>query len=134
MKLLGRMASCTYVVQHARLRLHPLQISLAQVYKLSQGSLERIVMLPHQVLESLGWWLQAQVICGGLPFAKPQSSLQLVMDALALGWGAHLGSIRTQGMCSQAELSLHINVRELRAVRLACHAFQLIFKATVCWY
>lgn len=41
-----------------------------------------------------------------------------------MGWGAHLGTHRTQGLWSPKDLSLHINVRELRAVHLACQVFQ----------
>ncbi|XP_074920751.1 immunoglobulin-like and fibronectin type III domain-containing protein 1 [Chelonoidis abingdonii] len=38
--------------------------------------------------------------------------------------GGHLGRLRTQGRWSADELTLHINIRELRAVRLACQTFQ----------
>lgn len=38
--------------------------------------------------------------------------------------GAQLGSLRTQDLWSLEELLLHINIRELRAVRLAYLAFQ----------
>lgn len=44
-------------------------------------------------------------------------------DALDTGWGARLSNIWTEGMWTTDDLSLHINVRELRAVRLACAAF-----------
>lgn len=38
--------------------------------------------------------------------------------------GAHFGPLRTQGLWSPEELLLHIIVRELRVVCLACQAFQ----------
>ncbi|XP_050825375.1 uncharacterized protein LOC127058925 [Gopherus flavomarginatus] len=49
--------------------------------------------------------------------------MSLTTDASDLGWGAHLGTLRTQGLWSQEEVGLHINMRELRAVRLACQTF-----------
>lgn len=49
--------------------------------------------------------------------------MSLVSDASALGWGAHLESLRIQGLWSQEKLFLHISVRELRAVCLASQAF-----------
>nr|XP_042705726.1 uncharacterized protein LOC122173660 [Chrysemys picta bellii] len=60
----------------------------------------------------------------GVPFLDPEPSLSLVIDASDRGLGAHLGGLRTQGLWSREDLSLHINVRELRAVRLACIAFK----------
>ncbi|KAM7172800.1 serum response factor isoform 1-T1 [Macrochelys suwanniensis] len=39
-------------------------------------------------------------------------------------WGVPLGDLKTQGLWSQVDLALHINVRELRAARLACQTFR----------
>ncbi|XP_065267485.1 collagen alpha-3(IV) chain-like [Emys orbicularis] len=124
LKLLGHMAACTYVVQHARLRLRPLQSWLASVYRLAWDTLDSIVTLPHPVLDSLLWWLDPQVVCAGVPFTSPQPSLSLVTDALDLGRRAHLGDLRTQGLWSQVDLAQHIHVRELRAVGRACQVFR----------
>lgn len=57
LKLLGHMAACTYVVQHARLRLRPLQSWLVSVYRPARDALESIITLPRPVLDSLLWWL-----------------------------------------------------------------------------
>lgn len=110
MKLLGHMAACPYVVQHTRLRLCPLQAWLARVYRPRWDSLERLVTLLSKILKSLSWWLQPQMVCVGVPFAKPQPSQSLVTDTSQTGRGAHLDSISTQGIWSQLELSLHINI------------------------
>lgn len=40
-----------------------------------------------------------------------------------MGWGAHLRELHTQGTWSPHKASLHINVRELRSVRLSCAVF-----------
>lgn len=84
----------------------------------------RLVTLTPRVLESLPWWLNLQAVCVGMPFSMPQPSLSPVTDASARGWGAHLDKLRTQGLWSQVELPLHINVRELWTVRLSCSTFQ----------
>ncbi|KAG6930889.1 hypothetical protein G0U57_002791, partial [Chelydra serpentina] len=72
---------------------------------------------------SLSWWLNPLTLREGVPFQPPLPTLTLVTDASALGWGAHLGQLTTQGMWLQHELDLHINIKELRAIRLACQAF-----------
>ncbi|XP_043363956.1 uncharacterized protein LOC122458715 [Dermochelys coriacea] len=118
------MASCMYVTIHARLRLHLLQAWLSTVYRLRRDSLSTVVTILPGILASLGWWLDPKSVCEGISFRAPQPSVSLVTDASSLGWGAHLGNLRTQGLWSAGELSLHINVWELRAVRLPCQAFR----------
>lgn len=122
-KLLGHMAACTYVVRHAKLRLHPPQSWLVSVHRPARHSLDRIVTLPRPILDSLPWWTDIQQVCSGVPFAAPQPSLVLVMNASDFGWGAHLGEHRTQSLWLQTDLRLHINVREVRMVHLACQSF-----------
>lgn len=56
-------------------------------------------------------------------FAALRLSLTLMSDASDLGWEAHLGRCRTQGLWSPEELALHINIRELRVICLACKVF-----------
>lgn len=81
------------------------------MYRPNQDHLDSLVILSPRALESLQWWFNPQTVRVGVPFSKPH--LLLIMDVLVLGWRAHLGNLRTQGLWSQAELSLHINVREL---------------------
>ncbi|XP_065406172.1 uncharacterized protein LOC122174245 [Chrysemys picta bellii] len=121
--LLGHMASCTYVTRHARLRLRPLQTWVSSIYCPHRDSLNMVVTVPNSVLTSLTWWLDHNVVCEGMPFHAPQPSLHLVTDASSLGWGAHLNEHHTQGLWTAPQLALHINVRELMVVRLACQAF-----------
>ncbi|XP_065418201.1 uncharacterized protein LOC135974397 isoform X2 [Chrysemys picta bellii] len=123
MQLLGHMAACTHVVRHARLRLRPLQLWFTQTYRPNRDPLDLVVTIPDRVFGSLRWWLDQQQICEGIPFTAPQPTLTLVTDASDLGWGAHLGELRTQGLWSREDRLLHINLKELRAVRLACQTF-----------
>uniref|UniRef100_A0A8C3H6Y3 RB1 inducible coiled-coil 1 n=1 Tax=Chrysemys picta bellii TaxID=8478 RepID=A0A8C3H6Y3_CHRPI len=113
------MVSCTYVTRHARLRLRQLQAWVSSVYRPSRDSLNIVVMIPN----SLTWWLDHRTVCAGVPFHAPQPFLHLVMDASSLGWGAHLWEHHTQGLWTASQLALHINVRDLMAVRLAYQAF-----------
>ena len=47
----------------------------------------------------------------------------MTTDASLDGWGAHCGSLQTQGLWSDEQLQWHINVLELMAVFLALKAF-----------
>lgn len=108
------MASCPYAVKHA-----------------AQTSSDLTSVTVPARPESLGhgchtspffdhhppWWLDPRTVCAGVPFSRPQPTFP-VTDA-PMNWG-----FRTQGLWSQVELLLHINVRELKAVHLACQMFQ----------
>lgn len=82
-----------------------------------------VLTVPKCTLDSLRWWLNPRMVGAGVPFHPPQPTLTLVTDASALGWGAHLGGLSMQGIWNESELLLHINIRELRAIHLACQAF-----------
>lgn len=56
-------------------------------------------------------------------FEAPQPTLMLVLDALGLGWGAHLSPLKTQGVWTAKELALHIKLRERRVIHLTCVVF-----------
>lgn len=57
------------------------------------------------------------------PFVTPKPTMVLVSDASDLGYGAQLGTLKTQRLWSWEELALHINVRDLKAIHLACGVF-----------
>ncbi|KAH1183772.1 hypothetical protein KIL84_014388 [Mauremys mutica] len=69
----------------------------------------------------------------GVLFRSRPPSTELVSDASDLGWGAHEGDVKTQGLWSAQDLPLHINVKELREFRLACVAFRLHLEGRVAW-
>ncbi|XP_067398957.1 uncharacterized protein [Emydura macquarii macquarii] len=132
LQLLGHMAASTYVVRLARLRLRPLQAWLASVYVPHRHSLTRMVLVPPQVLSSLDWWRDPREVMMGVPFREFIPSVTLITDASDRGWGAHISHDQgTQGLWSLEERALHINVRELRAVRLACKAFLHFLRGSV---
>lgn len=55
LKLLGHMAACTYVVQHARLHLRPLQMWFSLVYSPARHSLDIVLsILPLVLTHCLG--------------------------------------------------------------------------------
>lgn len=81
-----------------------------------------ILTVPPHVLASLQWWKDPRSVMMGVPFATLQPSVALISDISDLGWGANHNNLRTQGLRPQ-ELSLHINVTDLRAVRVACQVF-----------
>ncbi|MEL7079751.1 MAG: hypothetical protein AAGM46_28415, partial [Cyanobacteria bacterium J06582_2] len=78
-----------------------------------------LVPIPQIVLEDLEWWSDPVRVSRGVPIRTNPPRLSLFSDASVQGWGATLGSEQVSGVWSPTEQSLHINVLELRAVRLA---------------
>lgn len=72
LSLQGHMAACTYVVQHMRLYLRPLEMWLASVYSLGRHSLDMVLMILPQILISLAWWTIPGHVAEGLPFVAPR--------------------------------------------------------------
>lgn len=73
----------------------------------------------------LMWWTQDHNLNLGVSLKRPPFSHRLFTDASNLGWRAHLESETCQGLWSVDEESLHLNVLEMRAVRLALLHFHL---------
>lgn len=94
------------------------------MYIPSSHTLDTVVTILPMVICSFQWWLDSVTVRKGVPFASPTPSMLLVIDVSDMGQGAHLGPLKTQGLWSVEELSLHINLRELRAIHLACQAFR----------
>ena len=56
----------------------------------------------------------------GVSLSQVSPNLDFWLDALDVGWGAHVGDDMVSGRCSPQEADLSINVRELLASRLNC--------------
>jgi hypothetical protein len=129
-RTLGHMASMTEVIPLCLLHMRPLQWYLKIWWKPSDKDLMREVPLRDEVIQHLQWWLNRENSLRGLPFPPPQPEVTLYTDASDWGWGATLrlnDSLQehwTQGQWSSGEAEEFINVRELRAVRLALMDFQ----------
>lgn len=107
----------------------PLYYRSIQRWMVSQqtrdGMLSQVTYhLRREQIEELEFWRDL------LPVLKPQpvqvhqgTAAQLQSDASNLGWGVTLGSQVAHGAWSVADRSLHINVKEIRAVLLGLQTF-----------
>lgn len=130
LQVLGLMAATLDVVPHARYRMRSLQWHLRQRWSTADGY-EAPVLVTRQVVQDCQWWLEESNLRRGVPLVPLSPQATLVTDASLYGWGAHLSlegersatPLMTQGAWSVQETTLHINVLELRAVRLALQVF-----------
>lgn len=78
-----------------------------------------VPFLPHLKVD-LAWWLVAQNLTRPVALRPPKDSIWLWTDASDEGWGGHIGDgTSVWGQWSTSESTLHINLKEIRAVRLA---------------
>ena len=73
--------------------------------------------------EELQWWIQNLNICNGRYFIQSYIQVLIQTDAPRKGWGVVCQGISTGGQWSKEEQLLHINVLELKAVKLTLLTF-----------
>lgn len=70
-------------------------------------------------------------VCQGIPFIQPLPTRTVVTSASLVDWGTYLGSLKIQGLCSEQEVLMHINVLELCVIYNACLTFLDHIKSSV---
>ncbi|KAJ1187211.1 hypothetical protein NDU88_003990 [Pleurodeles waltl] len=111
LRLLGLFASCILLVTHARWHMRTLQWCLRKQWSQHKGDLQGLVRISRDSATDLKWWIADGNLTRGRPFSQAPPVATVITDASTLGWGAHLGDW------------IHINLLELRAVRLSLKAF-----------
>ncbi|KAJ1176911.1 hypothetical protein NDU88_002178 [Pleurodeles waltl] len=115
--------SCILLVTHAHWHMRALQWCLRRQWFQHKGDLRDSIKISKEAVADLHWWTVDGKLSQGKPFSLPPPVATVISDASTLGWGAHLGDLEIKGLWSPAEQMLHINLLELRAVRLALKAF-----------
>ena len=80
--------------------------------------------LEKTIYAHLDLWQNPANVMEGAGLHPKDHSIQLFTDASNEGWGAHLEQSSSQGLWSEQEKRLHINVLELKAVSLALRQFK----------
>ena len=89
----------------------------------TQGPYCKRVILNRNSKEELQCWIQSLKICNGRYLAQSHSQGLIQTDATGEGKDAVCQGMSTEGQSSKEEQLLHINVLELKAVRLALLTF-----------
>ncbi|KAJ1135528.1 hypothetical protein NDU88_001967 [Pleurodeles waltl] len=123
LRLLGLFASCILLVTHAHWHMRALQWCLRRQWFQHKGDLRDSIKISRDAVADLHWWTVDSNLSQGKPFSLPPPVATVISDASTLGWEAHLGDLEIKSRWSPVEQMLHINLLELRAVRLALKAF-----------
>ena len=116
------MASLEKIIPLARIHIRPVQFHLRDHWNLSMDCSSPVPM-SLDLREHLVWWSTESNLRAGQPIHDLAPDHLLFSDASSQGWGAHLKDLQAQGLWTQEEGLMHINVLELRAVFLGLQAF-----------
>ena len=122
MSLIGLLASMEKMVPEGRLHMRPFQFHLKEHWRYPQ-SLDNLLPWTDVISAYLDWWQNPANVMKGADLHPKDHSIQLFTDASNEGWGTHLDQRSTQGLWSDQEKRLHINILELKAVSLALRNF-----------
>ena len=123
--LLGILGAQDRFVPWGRFKLRPIQMYFLSQWRPSTGNQQDMIPVPVSLRSHLLWWTNQVNLSQGVPLEAPQFKYRVYTDASTVGWGAHLDDLTVQGKWSQEETQLHINILEMRAVRLALIKFDL---------
>ena len=108
-----------------RFHLRRIQLAFQDRWRPSTGQQSDLIPVPESLRSHLAWWSVRKNLVKGVPLEPPLFDVKLFTDASTQGWGAHLGDESVQGFWSTQEQRLHINLLEMRAVRLSLTQFQV---------
>ena len=126
LRLLGLMAATIPSVYEARLRMRPIQKFLKSKWKIIRSmGLKHLLMVPRALVSDLLWWSQEGHLQKGMPFTPPPHEFIVTTDSsMKVGWGGHMTlpsgeeALFSGTWSKKTRLETHINVLELRAIRL----------------
>ena len=123
-KVIGKLVASEPGVEYAMLFVKPLEMIKERELKIHKGNFDSFMKVPLIVYTTLDWWIENLPYCfKKVSHGNPQ--LVLYSDSSNLGWGAYNKTmdIKTGGDWSIQEQTLHINVLELKACKLALFTF-----------
>ena len=120
--LIGMLTAAIPAILPAALHYRALQGNKHRALK-GRARYETTLNLDQEALMDLDWWVHKAHLHNGRPIRAPKADLIIESDASKKGWGAFCQSQPTGGPWDTAEMTLHINILELKAAFLAMKTF-----------
>ena len=121
-RVVGLISSTIEAVEPAKIQLRFLQqqqiVGLRGKNELSVSN-----TLNTKSRTKLTWWIENLRFWNGRTFSQLNSQIIIRTDASLTGWGAVCDGNQTSGKWSEEERTLHLNVLELLAIKLALSSF-----------
>ena len=120
--LIGLLNFCCVAVAYGRVHLKALEEDRNLALSFHSGNYDARFSISLLARADLQWW-EKHIPMAFNPIRTLQYSKIIFTDASLTGWGARCGDQVTKGAWTAEERSLHINVLELRAARLALQSW-----------
>ena len=121
-RVVGLLSSTIQAVEPAKIQLRFLQQQQIVCLR-KKMSYQSVPTLNTKSITELTWWIENLRFCNGRTFSQLNPQVIIQTDASLTGWGAVCNGVQTSGQWSEEERSLHINVLELLAIKLALFSF-----------
>ncbi|XP_045130668.1 uncharacterized protein LOC123515846 [Portunus trituberculatus] len=118
------MSSLLHLIPGARRRMRSLQFRLSQFWDRQSDGDNLPVPWDFEILDDLQWWTLDHNLWLGQSLQLASPDVCLYTDASTVGWGASILHDSVSGVWATHELSLHINLLELKAIRLGLLHFK----------
>ena len=121
-RVVGLLSSTIQAVEPAKIQLRFLQQQQIVCLR-KKMNYQSVITLNTKSRTELTWWIENLRFCNGRTFSQLNPQVIIQTDASLTGWGAVCNGVQTSGQWSEEERSLHINVLELLAIKLALFSF-----------
>ncbi|XP_045101307.1 uncharacterized protein LOC123498206 [Portunus trituberculatus] len=118
------MSSLLHLIPGARRRMRSLQFRLSQFWDRQSDGDNLPVPWDFKILDDLQWWTLDHNLWLGQSLQLASPDVCLYTDASTVGWGVSILHDSVSGVWATHELSLHINLLELKAIRLGLLHFK----------
>jgi hypothetical protein len=129
--MIGVLSATEKLVHLGMLHLRPIQVAMLQNWSPFRGNPDELLPIQTEVILALRWWTVKQNVMTGVPLSTGQPQHHVFTDASLQGWGGHWNQNTVQGIWTETEAAMHINVLELLAVWRVLKAFVSNLKNTV---
>ena len=121
-RVVGLLSSTIQAVEPAKIQLRFLQQQQIVCLR-KKMNYQSVITLNTKSRTELTWWIENLRFCNGRTFSQLNPQVIIQTDASLTGWGAVCNGVQTSGQLTEEERSLHINVLELLAIKLALFSF-----------
>lgn len=115
--IIGTLNSYCVAVDYRANHFKNLECDQIRALKFSKGDFDKVMTLSLPAKDDLRWWLRNvdRAIC---KIKTKNPDFEFTSDASSIGWGAFMGDRKVQSEWADHQKELHINVKELLAVKL----------------
>ena len=123
-RFLGNLTAAFEGVTDGRLYYRHIEFDKTVSLKMARGNYEATCYLSHDAIREVQWWFDNIMDSFANTKSGPKIDYVIHTDASQEGWGASDGSLSDiNGRWSMGEQNMHINVLELKAIKLAIQSY-----------